>query len=239
MIDEEEKLLVYKEIKEDNNVFEFSIKLTQDDLTIMLAGRRVWPTVWLFGYVLPMPRYYFYFLDLSIDDYGQRQVKVGVIHWQKNVYARTNFEFDIYPEYSPYAEGKRKYKLPAVRVANKHLCNYSTDINRDEVPVEISNLEHEVLQTVVAECFTTEHRIIDSCLHRHDTLISYRLARILKYCAYLRRQTREYMLQKCGCNCIVSDNLCRCHNLYLEIKERFPDARRLCSDEVFFKTARQ
>ena len=106
MIDEEEKLLVYKEIKEDNNIFEFFIKLTQDDLTVMLVGQRVWPTVWLFGYVLPMPRYYFYFLDLNIDDYGQRQVKVGVIHWQKNVYARANFEFDIYPIISPYAEGK-------------------------------------------------------------------------------------------------------------------------------------
>lgn len=81
-MDDDEKLSVYKRIRDDYDIFQFFLQMAREiELYKQNDFLRQWPTINLKGYITPAPAFYFYLIGIYVDSDGLRRVVVGVINW--------------------------------------------------------------------------------------------------------------------------------------------------------------
>ena len=125
--DDDEKLAVYKRIRDDYDIFQFFLQMAcgkeiNYDITL-----RKWPTINLKGYITPAPAFYFYLIGIYSDSNGSRRVVIGVINWVRGICGKVDVYFQIYPVKSVYVDSHQKYIERHTHVEHQLRINYICD----------------------------------------------------------------------------------------------------------------
>jgi hypothetical protein len=113
------------------------------------------------------------------------------------------------------------------------ICNCTTlhaTYTSDFARPRIEALLDDIVTIFIHSYEYHEDKLQQTVLRRFEVCLSARLTQLLKYAVHLQAMVKKYCYSNCRCG--RYGNKCRCLEPRGCFKE-FPDAQRLCSDEVF------
>ena len=227
----DEKLINVQHIENDIKVYWFYRKLFLRNiivgevnfLTTVLSGDRV----------EQLAKYYVYCYEYTVRFTGEREFSVGVIDWGRQAYVRAKIICGIYP-------GKfyRKNAIntnPIRTVTSIHNCTtIQATYTSYSARRDIESLLDRVVSIFIHDYTDHEEKLQQTILRRFGACLSIRLTQFLKYAIHLQTTVRKYCYSNCKCGGFGGE--CICPVVIRGWFKEFPDAQRLCSDEVFFET---
>jgi hypothetical protein len=164
---------------------------------------------------------------------GEREISVGVIDWKRQAYVRAQIVCGIYP-------GKcyRKKAIntnPIRTVITIHNCTTIQDTYTSFCARRDIELLLDRVASICIHRYTDhEEKLQQTILRRFGACLSTRLTQFLKYAIHLQTTVIKYCYSNCTCGGFGGE--CICPVVIRGGFKEFPDARRLCSDEVLFET---
>jgi hypothetical protein len=227
----DEKLINIQHIENDLKVYWFYRKLFLRDI---IVSRQVFPTTVLFGdRVEQLANYYIYCYDYRWRVVGgEREISVGVIDWKRQAYVKAKIICGIYP-------GKfyRKKAININPIRTVISIEYCSTIQDTYISSAARRDIERVLDSVVTILYHdhTDHekKLQQTILRRFVVCLSIRLIQFLKYAIRLQVTVRKYCHSNCKCGGFGGE--CICPVVIRGWFKEFPDARKMCSDEVFFE----
>jgi hypothetical protein len=225
----DEKLINIQHIENDIKVYGFYRKLF---LRNIIVDRRGLTSVLFGDRVEQLANYYIYCYEYTWRVTGQREISVGVIDWKRQAYVRAQIVCGIYQ-----GEFYRKKAINTNPIRTVVTIRHCSTI-KDTYTSSSARRDIESLLDSVISCIFryTDHeeKLHQSILRRFGACLSIRLIQFLKYAIRLQTTVIKYCNSNCTCGGFGGE--CICPVVVSGWFKEFPDARRLCSDEVFFET---
>ena len=228
---ENEKLINLQHIANDQKMYEFYRQLY---LIRFIRYESRLTSVWCGDRTEQLGNYYMYCYEYLFRVTGERDIRVGVFDWKRQVYVKAQIVCGIYP-------GKyyRKYGLNLNRVRTTvTIVECSSQEHGLLYSIQGRSLIENALDTVVS-FFIHQHKGKEEELHhtirrRFHICVSIRLVQFLKYAIHLQRLVKNYCYSNCTCGGFGGE--CICPVVINTCFREFPDAKRMHSDEVLFET---
>ena len=224
----DEKLINVQHIKNDIKVYGFYKKLFSrnaiiehgDDRFVMLLGDRV----------QLLANYYVYCYGYKIRFTGEREISVGVIDWRSQAYVTAKIICGIYP-HKVYKKKDINTQSMRTVISIRHCTTLDATYTSDSARPHIEALLDGIVTIFIHDYTYREDKLQQTILRRFGVCLSIRLTQLLKYAVHLQAMVKHYCYSNCRCGGF--GDKCRCPGARGCFKE-FPDAKKLCSDEVFF-----
>jgi hypothetical protein len=233
----DEKLINFRHIENDLKVYRFYKSVFERVNNLQITKK---PTLFAGDRLLKFTRYYVYCYNYEIVcPSGARVIYVGVYDWLKRVFATAKITFGVYPiRERRNTRGRQKYlKTRPQRVTiEMRNCTTLNDIQYDSITARphIEQLLDQILTFFFRYAEKHEDVIQGKILKRlENVLVSLRLTQFLKYAIQLYLTVKNFCSNYCTCG--GYDDECICATPY-SCLDMFGDAKRVCSDEVFFAT---
>ena len=161
-------------------------------------------------------------------------ILVGVFDWIMRVFITAEIVCGVYPRAEKGNRGQKYLNTKPLRttVVMKRCTTLNLLYNSRQAVPHIEVILDEVLTFFLHDCNRHEDRIYRDILERVGACLSLRLTQFLKYAAQLQQIVKKFCYGNCTCG--GYDYECICAIPYSCLK-LFGDAKRLCSDEVFFE----
>ena len=200
------------------------------------------------GMLMKFPKVYYYFLGMTIcEKTGKRVLSVGFWCWGRELYAKIDIVFYVYPRRSMYTQ-QIKYCIPYVEVKRVEVLYNEISIADAEKYIRESVWKYIENIWNISSSFTPDNIRIHNAADL-NAYGSYRVASVLAYQCKLVRLLRFHMLGncvnqggKCGSiypalfNLGYSHPTCKCEGLYEDMTSNYIDAKRICSKQIYFLT---
>jgi hypothetical protein len=228
----DEKLINFRHIENDLKVYDFYKKVFErinelqiNETPMLFSGDRL----------LKFTRYYVYCYDYHIQVSGERVIFVGVFDWVLRVFATAKITCGVYPRRQKRGQQKYLDTNPLrVTVEMRNCTTLNVLYNSVAAKVHIEVILDEVITFFFHEAENLhEDRIQRNILERVGACVSLRLTQFLKYAIQLQLRVKKFCYSNCMCGGCGDECICARPYSCLEV---FVDAKRVCSDEVFFAT---
>jgi hypothetical protein len=233
----DEKLINFRHIENDLKVYRFYKSVFERVNNLQITKK---PTLFAGDRLLKFTRYYVYCYNYEIVcPSGARVIYVGVYDWLKRVFATAKITFGVYPiRARRNTRGRQKYlKTRPQRVTiEMRNCTTLNDIQYDSYTARphIEQLLNQILTFFFRYAEKHEDVIQGKILKRlENVLVSLRLTQFLKYAIQLYLTVKNFCSNYCTCGGYDDECICATPYSCLDV---FGDAKRVCSDEVFFAT---
>jgi hypothetical protein len=226
----DEKLINIQHIENDIKVYGFYRKLF---LRYIIVEDKFLTTVLFGDRVEQLAKYYIYCYEYTRGVTGEREFSVGVIDWKRQAYVKAKIICGIYP-------GKfyRKKAININPIRTVTSIQHCSTIQDTYISSAARRYIEQVLDRVVTIFIRShtdhEEKLQQTILRRFGVCLSIRLTQFLKYAIRLQATVRKYCYSNCKCGGFGGE--CICPVVIRGWFKEFPDARKLCSDEVFFET---
>lgn len=201
------------------------------------------------GMLMKFPKVYYYFLGMTIcEKTGKRVVSVGFWCWGRELYAKIDIAFYVHPQRSMYTPRQIKYRLPHVEVKRVEVL-YNDHYIHNDAEEYIRKSVGRYIESIwnMSSSMFSHDKIRIHQANELNGYGSYRIAHVLTYQCKLVWALRFHMLSncmqqggKCGSiypalfNLNYSPATCQCTGVYEYMKTNFIDAKRVCSNHIFF-----
>jgi hypothetical protein len=230
----DEKLINFRHIENDLKVYNFYKKVFERINNLQITNT---PTLFGGDRLLKFTRYYVYCYDYNIDGAsGARVIFVGVFDWVLRVFATAKITCGVYPRRQK--RGRQKYLdtkplRVSVEMRNCTTLNGLYDSTSANPHIEV------ILDEIITFFFHDAENLHEDAIQRNilerleNVMVSLRLTQFLKYAIRLQLRVRNFCYNNCTCGGYGDECICARPYSCLEV---FVDAKRVCSDEVFFAT---
>ena len=227
----DEKLINFRHIENDLKVYNFYKKVFERINELQITNT---PTLFSGDRLLKFTRYYVYCYDYNIDCIsGDRVIFVGVFDWLLRVFATAKITCGVYPRRQK--RGRQKYldtKSLRVTVEMRNCTTLNARYNSTAAKAHIEVILDEVITFFFHDAENLhEDGIQRNILERVEACVSLRLTQFLKYAIQLQLRVKKFCYNNCTCGGYGDECICARPYSCLEV---FVDAKRVCSDEVFF-----
>ena len=225
----DEKLINVQHIENDIKVYGFYRKLFSR--SVIIKPSFLTTTVLLGDRVEQLANYYVYCYGYAIRFTGEREILVGVIDWQSQAYVTAAIICGIYP-YKVYRKNVIDTRPMRTVASIRNCTTFHATYTSDSAGPRIELILDRVITIILHDYTAHENKLQQTVLRRFGACLSIRLVQFLKYAVHLQATVKKYCYSNCRCGGFGDE--CRCPVARGCFKE-FPDARKLCSDEVFFE----
>ncbi|CAB3982345.1 Hypothetical predicted protein [Paramuricea clavata] len=220
VLEDEECLMVIKEMKKDRKDFNFYTSLLYEIDGVRLVDETMSLQICAHGGVRPLPCVYTYLNDVSFTNVA-RILKITHIDWANARYCTVFITIPIYPIFKNLWANACTLPKQEVSVRVGHQCMLQRrpgiDLSRgryeDRVIVHYKSLMVAIKEMLV------ERDVNEMCesLINTDILYSYRFVCVAMFALRLQAAVYTYM---CACPC-NSENECRCENICSTVLDIF------------------
>jgi hypothetical protein len=226
----DEKLINFRHIENDLKVYNFYKKvferkneLSITDTPMLFSGDRLHK----------FTRYYVYCYDYNICISGDRVIFVGVFDWISRVFATAKITCGVYPRRRK--RGGQKYldtRPLRVTVEMRNCTTLNLRYNSHTAKAHIEVILDEIITFFFHDAANLHEDVLQrNILERVGVCVSLRLTQFLKYAIQLQLRVKKFCYNNCTCGGYGDE--CTCVRPYTCL-DLFVDAKRVCSDEVFF-----
>jgi hypothetical protein len=233
----DEKLINFQHIENDLKVYRFYKNVFERVNNLQITNK---PTLFAGDRLLKLTRYYVYCYDYIIESTsGARVIYVGVFDWLLRVFATAKITCGVYPRRErKNTRGRQKYlnTRPQRVTIEMRNCTTLNDLHYDSTTASphIEQLLDEILTFFFRYDNLHEDVIQRKILKRlENVIVSLRLTQFLKYAIQLYLTVKNFCSNYCTCGGYGDECICAEPYSCLDV---FGDAKRVCSDEVFFAT---
>ena len=226
----DEKLINLQHYENDLKVYWFYRQLFIRDIIV----EDILTSVFMVDHVEQLANYYIYCYDYRWRHVGgSREISVGVIDWKRQAYVTAKIICGIYP-----AKFYRKNAINLDPIRTVNSIESCTTIQTTYISSVARPTIERVLDSVVTLIYhdhTHHEKELQQTILRHfGVCLSIRLIQFLKYAIRLQVTVRNYCQSNCKCGGFGGE--CICPVVIRGWCKEFPDAGKMCSDEVFFET---
>jgi hypothetical protein len=226
----DEKLINIQHIENDLKVYDFYRKIFERTNELQIKQT---PILFSGDRLQKFTRYYVYCYDYIIRFTGERVILVGVFDWVLRVFATAEIVCGVYLRTGKKSCGQKYLNTRPLRitVVMKRCTTLNLLYNSTQARPHIEVILDEVITFFLHDSDQHEDKIQRNILERVGACLSLRLTQFLKYAIQLQQIVKRFCYRNCACG--GYDYECICAVPYSCLKV-FGDAKRLCSDEVFF-----
>jgi hypothetical protein len=228
-VPDNEKLINFRDMKMDRNIYQFLIDLFKDNKIIRFHSSTRPLTTLLYGdRVLPLAFYYMYPAAYCINGDGTREITVSYIDWREKIYAECVYLFYIYPKRT----GHREYSYNIrIEFFVRHITARRGQTNTNRAQRIVHAVGDQLVLWVLDLLDKSDEEIEIVCLRETGVLLSRRLVDFLKYMCLIHVCVKDYMHKNCRCNGHV-DGTCVCVKLCTSVRSMYDNVHQLSGDAV-------